>query len=283
MTAYLASAGVVNEAQLRRRLADQERRAALVAKVTAFDRRIETASGSQADEDRTALEVRSPDVWASDRTAAMNEVAEVTQTRDEVLRELGAVESEVAAIESSADLPALALEREELVERLQRQLRSWTILHVAAGLIGHTLDRYLDERQPAVLQRAESHLATITEGRYTTIRLDPDASGSTPKLMVVDAKGRSHEPRGLSRGTVEQVYLCLRLALAEQHRPSLPLLLDDILVNFDPIRAETSTRVLAEVAKTQQVIVFTCHPWVVEVMQGVVPDMGLVDLGARVA
>jgi uncharacterized protein YhaN len=59
--------------------------------------------------------------------------------------------------------------------------------------------------------------------------------------------------------------------------------MDDILVNFDPIRAETSTRVLAEVAASQQVIVFTCHPWVVEVMQGVVPDLGLVDLGSRVA
>jgi uncharacterized protein YhaN len=283
LAAYLASAGVLNEAQLRRRLADQERRSALTATIKAFDRRLSTASGAQADDDRAALAERSPDAWTAERASALAESAALNEERDVVLRELGAIEGEVASIESSADLPALALEREALVERLQRCVREWTVLHVAAGLIGHTLDRYLDERQPAVLQRAETHLNTITEGRYRTIRLDPDATGNAPRLMVVDEKGRSHEPRGLSRGTVEQVYLCLRLALAEQHRPALPLLLDDILVNFDPIRAETSTRVLAEVAANQQVIVFTCHPWVVEVMQGVVPDLGLVDLGSRVA
>lgn len=283
LAAYLASAGVLNESQLRQRLADQERRNTLGATIKAFDRRLSTASGAQAEEDRAALAERSPDAWSSERATALSEASALAEERDVVLRELGAIEGEVAMIEQSADLPALALEREELVERLQRCLREWTVLHVAAGLIGHTLDRYLDERQPAVLQRAEAHLSVVTEGRYRTIRLDPDATGSTPRLVVVDDKGRSHEPRGLSRGTVEQVYLCLRLALAEQHRPALPLLLDDILVNFDPIRAETSTRVLAEIAQNQQVIVFTCHPWIVEVMQGVVPDLGLVDLGSRVA
>ncbi len=60
LTAYLASAGVVNEAQLRRRLADQEQRASLVTKVSAFDRRVETASGSQAEDDRAALRAPQP-------------------------------------------------------------------------------------------------------------------------------------------------------------------------------------------------------------------------------
>ena len=76
--------------------------------------------------------------------------------------------------------------------------------------------------------------------------------------------------------------MCLRLALAEQHRPSLPLLLDDILVNFDPARAEAATAVLAEVAKTRQVLVFTCHPWVVDIVQSVQADSGVIEL-ARIA
>lgn len=283
LTAYFASAGVLNETQFRARIAERDRRLDLERVIAEFDRRIETSSGAHADDDRVALGERSPDVWETNRSEAITESAELAAARDELLQEIGALESDVQAIEVSGDLPSLALQREELVERLRRALREWTVLHTAAGLIGHTLDRYLEERQPAVLQRAETHLVTITEGRYTTIRLDPDAATSTPRLMVVDAKGRSHEPRGLSRGTVEQVYLCLRLALAEQHRPALPLLLDDILVNFDPIRAETTTRVLADIAANQQVIVYTCHPWVVEIMQSVVADLGLVDLEKRVA
>lgn len=277
-----AGAQVTDETEFRRRVAQRERRGQLVAIVDAFKRRLQTESGSFADEDAAQLAKRTPDIWVSERADALEAARVAAAERDEVLREVGAAQSEVATIEQSADLPALALQREELVEALRRTIREWTVLHVAAGIIDHTLERYLDERQPAVLQQAEKHLVTITDGRYTTIRLDP-TDESTPKLTVVDAKGRPHEPNGLSKGTVEQVYLCLRLALAEQHHQSLPLLLDDILVNFDPERAEATTRVLADVAKNQQVIVFTCHPWVVEIMGEVVPDLNLVDLENRVA
>ncbi len=183
LAAYFASAGVLNEAQLRRRLADQDKRVGLEQVVAAFDRRIETSSGTQADQDRTTLAERSPDAWTSARAKASEEVDKLAADRDAALREIGSLEGEVATIEASGDLASLALEREELVERLRRQLREWTVLHTAAGLIGHTLDRYLDERQPAVLQRAETHLRTITEGRYETIRLDPDASGTSPRLI----------------------------------------------------------------------------------------------------
>ena len=282
LVSIFAAAGVRNESEFRSRIADQDRRAARQQSITEYTRRLDTVSGAQRGDDQAELDRRTPDAWTTERQLALDEIETVTSERDVVLREVGAIEGEVRVIEQSGDLPGLALQREELVERLRRLLREWTLLHMAAGLIGHTLDRYLNERQPAVLQRAETHLATITDGRYSTIRLDPDATGSTPRLQVIDAKGRSHEPRGLSRGTVEQVYLCLRLALAEQHRPALPLLLDDILVNFDPIRAEYATQVLVDVAAGQQVVVFTCHPWVVETMQGVSPQLSLVDLGGRV-
>ncbi len=282
LDATFAMAGVTDEAQLRRRLAEDERRRELTREVAAFERRLATESGAHAEADRAALAERTPDEWANERVEAVEEARDLAARRDEVLREVGAAENTIAAIEESADLQTLALQRSELVERLARSIRSWTVLHLAAGLIDRTLERYLDERQPAVLQRAETHLRTITEGRYTTIRMDP-GDDATPRLTVVDAKGRPHEPRGLSRGTVEQVYLCLRIALAEQHHQPLPLLLDDIMVNFDPERAESTTRVLAEVGEHRQVIVFTCHPWIVDVMGEVVDDLHLVDLETRVA
>ncbi len=282
LAATYEAAGVGDSNEFRRHLAERDRRRTLQATVASFERRLATESGAQADEDRAALAERTPDEWVAGREAATEKARELAVARDEVLLDVGATEAEVTAITESADLATLALAREELIESLRRAIRRWTVLHVAAGLIDHTLERYLDERQPAVLQRAEAHLATITDGRYTTVRLDP-SDDATPRLTVVDDRGRAHEPRGLSRGTVEQVYLCLRLALAEQHHQALPLLLDDILVNFDPERAETTTKVLRDVAKTHQVIVFTCHPWVVEIMGEIAPEAAMVDLVDRVA
>ncbi len=278
LATLLADAGVEDHVALRARVDDLARRAVLRASLAEFDRQLVLAAGRDAENDRAILVERTPDRWQTDADAAASQATELTAARDAALLELGALESEVAEIEASSDLASLALEREELVEQLRRELRAWTVAQVAAGLIDHTLERYLDERQPAVIQLAEQHLITITEGRYTGLRLDPEATGRAPRLMVIDQSGNVHSPMELSRGTVEQVYLCLRLALAEQHRTPLPLLLDDILVNFDPLRAIATTKVLAEVAASRQVLVYTCHPWVVEVVREVDGQVPVVEL-----
>ena len=41
---------------------------------------------------------------------------------------------------------------------------------------------------------------------------------------------------------------------------TLPLIVDDILVNFDPQRAKTTIRLLNEISGENQSIMFTCHP-----------------------
>lgn len=68
---------------------------------------------------------------------------------------------------------------------------------------------------------------------------------------------------GLSRSTAEQLYLALRFGLVEHFAAGaepLPIVMDDILVNFDDERAARATRSIEELAKHQQVMYFTCHP-----------------------
>ncbi|HET6498254.1 MAG TPA: hypothetical protein VFH17_04300 [Coriobacteriia bacterium] len=69
---------------------------------------------------------------------------------------------------------------------------------------------------------------------------------------------------GLSRGTSEQLYLALRFGLVERFVETsgepLPIVMDDILVNFDEDRAARAARSIGALAGTCQVIYFTCHP-----------------------
>jgi len=68
---------------------------------------------------------------------------------------------------------------------------------------------------------------------------------------------------GLSTGTAEQLYLAMRFGLVEhfgREAESLPVVMDDILVNFDPERAERAARSIEELATRHQVLYFTCHP-----------------------
>ena len=58
----------------------------------------------------------------------------------------------------------------------------------------------------------------------------------------------------------------------------MPLILDDVLVNFDPTRAASVAEVLAETALSHQVLFFTCHPHLRDLVQAVAPQAQVVEL-----
>jgi uncharacterized protein YhaN len=67
----------------------------------------------------------------------------------------------------------------------------------------------------------------------------------------------------LSRGSREQLFLAIRLALVQEFArqgTALPMILDDVLVNFDQHRSEAAVDVLREFAERgHQVLLFTSH------------------------
>jgi uncharacterized protein YhaN len=104
---------------------------------------------------------------------------------------------------------------------------------------------------------------------------------SSQAIRVVTSSGAEIEASSLSRGSIEQLYLCLRIGLAEtfaERSEALPLILDDVLVNFDPSRAAAVVEVLAETAARHQVLFFTCHPHLRDLVQSVAPHAQVVEL-----
>ena len=98
---------------------------------------------------------------------------------------------------------------------------------------------------------------------------------------MLDAVGASRTPNLLSLGTRQQLYLSLRIALlltATNVGRALPVLCDDILVNFDDERRAQAATALAELAQHRQVILFTCHSDVAALMGTVDPRSNLIQL-----
>ena len=58
---------------------------------------------------------------------------------------------------------------------------------------------------------------------------------------------------------MDQLYLALRLAVAEELTPQAPLFLDDALVRFDDERMRAAVGILKEISGQKQVILFTCQ------------------------
>jgi uncharacterized protein YhaN len=182
---------------------------------------------------------------------------------------------------SSARISELEQTRLALEQELDGVLKSWAIHGCARLLLERTLKRHEQEHQPAVLARAGERFAKVTEGRYT--RLLPSVADETGReaIRVVSSSGAEMDATYLSRGSVEQLYLCLRLGLAEtfaERAEALPIILDDVLVNFDPGRAASVAEVLAETAERHQVLLLTCHPHLEELVCSAAPETQVVQL-----
>ena len=123
------------------------------------------------------------------------------------------------------------------------------------------------KNQPRVARYASEIFARLTEQRYVQVLPQPEAM-----VKVKDDRGRLWSPEQLSRGTRELLFIAFRLAVARgfgDDKVALPLLLDDVLVNFDPSRALRLTDELVALAGLgHQVLAFTCHPHLKAMLQG---------------
>src|SRR5437899_10649736 len=99
----------------------------------------------------------------------------------------------------------------------------------------------------------------MTESRYMRVIAPLDGG----EIQVERADGVRISPQILSRGTAEQLYLSMRLALVREyanHVDPLPVVFDDIFVNFDSCRSHNTLHALRELCATHQVSIFTWHP-----------------------
>lgn len=156
---------------------------------------------------------------------------------------------------------------EELEEEIAQAARQWRGLAMAETITERLILQYEQKRQPETLMEASEYFNTITQGAYTRIWKPTDSN----QLLLERADGQNYEISQLSTGTREQLYLCLRLALASWFARKgvvLPLVLDDALINFDSRRAKGSAKLLMDFSrKGIQVILFTCHKSVRDVFE----------------
>ena len=118
--------------------------------------------------------------------------------------------------------------------------------------------KYERERQPEVIRSAAEIFQKITAGRYKSI-IKPLNSD---EILIDNDAGARKGILEMSRGTREQLYLAMRFGLIEEYEARsepLPVIMDDVFVNFDDVRGELVREILSGFSSLRQVIVLTCH------------------------
>jgi uncharacterized protein YhaN len=172
----------------------------------------------------------------------------------------GAVASkELGLRRFDADDAAQAAEEEQaLGAALRRDVDRWAQARLAAVLLRREIERYREEHQGPVLRRASELFARLTRAAYRGLRVGREER----YIVAVRANDAEVGVEGLNDAARYHLYLALRLASLEgflQRTEPLPLVLDDVLIDFDEEGSRAALDVLGELSQRVQILLFTHH------------------------
>ena len=265
MVELLKSGGAEDIENFRQRAQTYESRAGQRAAITRALEQLQRISGpNEALEAlRTKLSETNIQTTNEEIRQGATGLEEINAQRSDLDAERGSVRTTLYGLLSEEDSSRLRSERHRLSEVLHGHARDWAVRTIAENLIKEAQSKFERERQPDVIRHSERFFLDVTGGSYTKV-FSPLGSS---EIKVTDTAGNVKTPRELSRGTREQLLLSLRFGLIlelGQRAEKLPVIVDEALVNFDPSRGMKAAGSFIELAQTNQVLVFTCHPQIME-------------------
>ncbi len=234
-----------------------------------LEKQVRGIIGNQANYDDVAAELSGATAADLDRRwdALTTRIAESQQRIATLRTNQGELSQEMKQLGEDDRLAISQLELGCTERQIAAVVRRWQTLSMASCLLEDVCSTFEKERQPETLREASSFLRQLTDGKYTRVWTPL----GTNRLKVDSLDGQALPLDVLSRGTREAVFIALRLSLAAAYARRgvmLPLILDDVLVNFDRNRAMHAARTLKTFAEMgHQVLMFTCHEHISQIFQ----------------
>lgn len=266
-SALLAEHGCESEEHLLQLLESKHEYLALEKELSTFNERIQEVIAGVAPIESVMrlLEGNSSEELSKRREAIGQRTAQAKERIEQLHRRQGELTQEMKSLASDGRLSEAKLELSCTENQISAVAAHWQTLATTTHLLDRVCEVYETERQPETLREASAFLNQLTEGKYVRIWTPLGKN----QLRVDNRDGQALPLEVLSRGTREAVFIALRLSLAAAYSRRgvvIPLVLDDVLVNFDSVRAESAAKVLRDFAGLgHQVIMFTCHEHIMRI------------------
>ena len=212
----------------------------------AYDEFIESVKSSSPEENHQRL------------NSVLKRLSELNSEKDQLFQVIGETRTRIDYLSTNEDMSKQKTELEIGRQKIKELGREWAVNKIALCMLDKARKKYEKERQPAVIKAAEEVFTHVTQGNYSRIFKPMDSDD----IFIVDENERVKGLLEMSRGTREQLYLALRFGLIAEHEKRsepLPLVMDDVFVNFDDDRNNQILDRVREFSKKRQVIVLTCH------------------------
>ena len=233
--------------------------------------------GLRIEELEQESEALDTDAIESELEMVSNELKELHEERDQLRDQRQTTQNQINAQDGSALAANASEEAEEHLAGIASHAEHYLRLQAAALILEQQIEKYRKTNQAPVLARAGTLFSRLTLGSYAGLRDELDDKGN-PILLGVRPDDKEVTVDGMSDGSRDQLYLALRLATLEQHLRKgepMPFVVDDILIGFDDKRTQVCLGVLAELASSTQVLLFTHHRRVLELAKPIDAQAGI--------
>lgn len=150
--------------------------------------------------------------------------------------------------------------RQEAMAAMGEAAERYLKLHTASRLLKWSMEKFRETKQGPMLAKASTIFNGLTLGSFS--RLLVDSEETTPRLFGIRPGGEQVDVAGMSEGSRDQLYLALRLAALElqiDQGLSMPLIADDLFINFDDHRTAAGLQVLGDLSRKMQIVFLTHH------------------------
>lgn len=195
-----------------------------------------------------------------------NKGKDLEQTILEQQRRLWEMQQNFAGMDGNDDQAAhRAQEAEFHLADVDKLWNEYLRIELAKQLLERSIEEFRQQNESSVLDAASGLFEKLTLNRYRELTVEYD--GHNPVLEAVLNDGKRRRVEQMSDGTRDQLFLALRLAFVSQHLSTsepLPLMMDDILINFDDARSQAALEVLSDLGTKTQILYFTHHQSIVD-------------------
>ncbi len=129
-----------------------------------------------------------------------------------------------------------------------------TSIELAKRMLEKAYEKMKDSVSPIFTDKLSTNMSKITKGKYKNVYFG-DEQG-----LTVELENGSYAPvERLSIGTIDQLYLSLRLAMLDEiSKEKVPVILDEAFAYYDIERLKNILNYLATQYSDRQIIILTC-------------------------
>lgn len=154
-------------------------------------------------------------------------------------------------LENLSNIEEKIVENNEKIKNLKNLEKS---MNIAKEILSKSYEEMKNTVTPKFTEELSKTIAKITNNKYKNVRFNDEVG-----LVIETEDGNYIKASRLSIGTIDQLYLSLRIAMVDElSKEKMPLILDEAFAYYDEQRLKNILEYISKRFNNHQIIIFTC-------------------------